>query len=92
MIIQTTFSLIPRPRGCHLVTREVLEHLTKPYYEHTMEGADDMPTHAMCSLFEVSLTIPITAGRLNLGTRQEISLCEFRNYGGPRKIVAIICE
>jgi secondary thiamine-phosphate synthase enzyme len=137
MITQTTITLKPKSRGCHLVTREVLEHLPRPlpeagllnlfvqhtscalsinenadpdvrvdmeeimnrlvkerepYYEHTMEGPDDMPAHAKCSLFGVSLTIPITGGRLNLGTWQGIYLCEFRNYGGPRKIVATIYE
>lgn len=70
-------------------------HMVKerePYYEHTMEGSDDMPAHAKCSLFGVSLTIPITDGRLNMGTWQGIYLCEFRNHGGSRKIVATIYE
>lgn len=62
----------------------------EPYYDHTLEGADDMPAHAKSSLLGVSITIPITNGRLNLGTWQGIYLCEFRNYGGPRKIVATI--
>ena len=53
-----------------------------------LEGDDDMPAHAKSSLFGVSLTIPITNGRLNLGTWQGIYLCEFRNNGGARKIVA----
>ncbi len=137
MIKQTTFYLGAKRRGCHLVTREIMEHLPKPlpqtgllnlfvqhtscgltinenadtdvradmnqimdrlvkenepYYMHTMEGADDMPAHAKCSLFGVSLTIPISNGRLNLGTWQGIYLCEFRNYGGERKIVATIYE
>ncbi len=71
----------------------VMDHLVREnesYYNHTFEGADDMPAHAKCSLFGVSLTIPITNGRLNLGTWQGIYLCEFRNYGGERKIVATI--
>ncbi len=74
---------------------QILNHLVKerePYYDHTMEGADDMPAHAKCSLFGVSLTIPITDGKLNLGTWQGIYLCEFRNYGGSRTIVATIYE
>lgn len=74
---------------------QILNHLVKenePYYDHTLEGADDMPAHAKSSLFGVSLTIPITNGRLNLGTWQGIYLCEFRNYGGPRKIVATIID
>ena len=62
----------------------------EPYYDHVMEGADDMPAHAKCSLTGVSLNIPITNGRLNLGTWQGIYLCEFRDYGGRRKIVATI--
>ena len=60
------------------------------YYTHVDEGADDMPSHAKCSLTGVSLTIPITSGRLNLGTWQGIYLCEFRDYGGARRVVATI--
>lgn len=77
--------------------RKDLERITdrlikenEPYYEHTLEGADDMPAHAKCTFIGVSLTIPITHGRLNLGTWQGIYLCEFRNYGGRRKIVCTI--
>lgn len=62
----------------------------EPYYLHTDEGSDDMPSHAKSSLTGVSLSIPITGGRLNLGTWQGIYLCEFRDYGGPRRIVATI--
>lgn len=62
----------------------------EPYYNHTMEGADDMPAHAKSSLMGVSLTIPITNGRLNLGTWQGIYLCEFRDYGGERSIVLTV--
>lgn len=137
MITQTTFQLAPKRRGCHLITREIMEHLPRPlpqagllnlfvqhtscalsinenadpdvrtdmskimdrlvregepYYDHTMEGLDDMPAHAKSSLFGVSLTIPITNGKLNLGTWQGIYLCEFRDYGGARKIVATVYE
>ena len=73
----------------------IMNHLVKerePYYAHTMEGDDDMPAHAKCSLFGASLTIPISKGHLNLGTWQGIYLCEFRNYGGQRSIVATIYE
>jgi secondary thiamine-phosphate synthase enzyme len=135
MIQQVKIELKSRPRGCHLVTREIMEqlprplpeegllnlfvqhtscalsinenadpdvrtdlakimdHLVKenePYYNHTLEGADDMPAHAKSSMFGVSLTIPITQGRLNLGTWQGIYLCEFRDYGGTRKVVATV--
>lgn len=62
----------------------------EPYYSHTDEGEDDMPSHAKSSLTGVSLTIPISNGRLNLGTWQGIYLCEFRYSGGARKIVATI--
>lgn len=62
----------------------------EPYYNHTMEGADDMPAHAKSSLMGVSLTIPITNGRLNLGIWQGIYLCEFRDYGGERTIVLTV--
>lgn len=74
---------------------KILNRLVKknePYYDHMLEGADDMPAHAKSSLFGVSIIIPITNGRLNLGTWQGIYLCEFRDYGGSRKIVATIYE
>lgn len=63
-----------------------------PQYWHTMEGSDDMPSHAKSIISGVSLNIPITNGRLNLGTWQGIYLCEYRNHGGPRKIVATIID
>lgn len=62
----------------------------QPYYDHVQEGADDMPAHAKSSILSVSLTIPITKGRLNLGIWQGIYLCEFRDYGGPRSIVLTV--
>ncbi len=62
----------------------------RPEYTHTLEGSDDMPAHIKSSMIGPSLTIPITKGRLNLGTWQGIYLCEFRNYGGSRRIVATI--
>lgn len=60
------------------------------YFEHTSEGADDMPAHIKTSLLGNSITIPITNGKLNLGTWQGIYLCEHRNYGGTRKLVITI--
>ena len=137
MIQQTEFRLTEKRRGCHLITREILDNLPKPlpkvgllnlfvqhtscalsvnenadpdvrsdmekimnhivrenepYYDHVLEGADDMPAHAKSSLFGVSVTIPITNGKLNLGTWQGIYLCEFRDYGGARRVVATIYE
>jgi len=59
-------------------------------YVHTFEGLDDMPAHIKSSLVGTSVTIPITNHRLNLGTWQGIYLCEFRDRGGTRKIVATI--
>ncbi|MBQ4801641.1 secondary thiamine-phosphate synthase enzyme YjbQ [Aquimarina sp. MMG015] len=59
----------------------------QPYYIHTYEGPDDMPAHIKASLMGVSVQVPITGGKLNLGTWQGIYLCEHRNYGGSRKLV-----
>jgi secondary thiamine-phosphate synthase enzyme len=61
-------------------------------YEHNDEGMDDMPAHAKAVLAGSSLSIPITNGKLNLGTWQSIWLCEFRNHGGERKIVVTIID
>lgn len=62
-----------------------------PYYMHTLEGNTTtcLPTRSL-SIAGVSLNIPITSGHLNLGTWQGIYLCEFRNYGGARSVVATI--
>ncbi len=62
----------------------------EPYYCHTFEGDDDMPAHAKSIITGMSLNIPITDGRLNMGTWQGIYLCEFRNHGGSRRIVATV--
>jgi secondary thiamine-phosphate synthase enzyme len=59
-------------------------------YTHTLEGSDDMPAHLKSSLFGQSLTIPVTNHRLNLGTWQGIYFCEFRDYGGPRKLIITV--
>jgi secondary thiamine-phosphate synthase enzyme len=56
-------------------------------YVHTAEGPDDMPAHVKTALIGASLTLPITAGRLCLGTWQGIYLCEHRDRGGPRKLI-----
>lgn len=136
MARQYTFALRERPRGCHLITSEVLQHIpdlpqvgvlhlfvqhtscalsvcenwdssvrsdmtaiynhlvpeNQPYYDHVLEGADDMPAHAKSILTGVSVSIPIAQGQLCLGTWQGVYLCEFRNHGGPRHIVATIIE
>lgn len=134
MIFQTEITLQAYRKGCHLITREILQHLpvlpekgllhlflkhtsaaltinenadpdvqtdlfeifsrlvpeNQSYYEHTLEGSDDMPAHAKSTLSGVSLLIPITNGHLNLGIWQGIYLCEFRNRGGNRILVATI--
>ena len=133
MWYQKEIVLEPRPRGFHLVTREVVNQLpeireisvgiahffilhtsaslslnenaspdvrrdmeryfnkfvpeNEPYYEHTLEGSDDMPAHIKASLLGSSLHIPITSGALNLGTWQGIYLCEHRDRGGSRRMV-----
>ncbi|KAG0466218.1 hypothetical protein HPP92_017798 [Vanilla planifolia] len=59
-------------------------------WRHNLEGPDDMPAHIKSSMFGCSLTIPITHGRLNMGTWQGIWLCEHRDHGTPRQIVVTL--
>jgi len=61
-----------------------------PYWTHTQEGSDDMPAHVKASLLGPSLTLPIARGSLALGTWQGIYLCEHREAGGPRGVVATL--
>jgi secondary thiamine-phosphate synthase enzyme len=58
-----------------------------PYWTHTIEGADDMPAHIKASILGPSLTLPVSNGRLALGTWQGIYLCEHRDRGGPRSLI-----
>jgi len=58
-----------------------------PYFDHDTEGSDDMPAHLKASIIGSSVSIPITDGKLNLGTWQGIYLCEHRNFGGSRDVV-----
>jgi secondary thiamine-phosphate synthase enzyme len=134
--LQREIVLEPRPRGFHLVTREVLNALPElgslsvgllhlliqhtsasltlnentspdvrrdfetwfdevvperaPHWSHTLEGPDDMPAHIKAALLGPSLTLPVSRGRLALGTWQGIYLCEHRNRGGARSLVATI--
>ena len=136
MWLQREITLDPRPRGFHLVTRDVLGALPElddvavgllhllirhtsasltlsenvspdvrqdfesyfeaavpedaPYWTHTSEGPDDMPAHIKASLIGPSLTLPVAHGRLALGTWQGIYLCEHRDRGGPRSLVATL--
>ena len=62
----------------------------KQQYEHDDEGSDDMPAHAKSTLAGASLLIPVSSGKLNMGTWQGIYLCEFRNRGGSRKLVMTV--
>ena len=61
-----------------------------PYWEHTLEGSDDMPAHLKSSLLGPSVTVPVSRGRLALGTWQGIYLCEHRNSGGARELVVTV--
>jgi secondary thiamine-phosphate synthase enzyme len=60
------------------------------YFRHTLEGPDDMPAHMKAVLAGASLTLPVADGRLALGTWQGIYLCEFRDRGGGRRLVATL--
>jgi secondary thiamine-phosphate synthase enzyme len=62
----------------------------QPYYEHTVEGPDDMPAHIKAAMMDTSLSIPIRDGRLGLGTWQGIYLNEHRNNGGRRSLLATV--
>ncbi|HEU4974504.1 MAG TPA: secondary thiamine-phosphate synthase enzyme YjbQ [Baekduia sp.] len=135
MWTQRELTLQPRPRGFHLVTREVVEQLPELAelrvgllhvhilhtsasltlnenaspdvrrdfetwvdhavpedfaWTHTLEGADDMPAHVKASLMGPSVTLPVSDGRLALGTWQGIYLCEHRDRGGARSLVATL--
>ncbi|MBA2513401.1 MAG: YjbQ family protein [Solirubrobacterales bacterium] len=136
MWLQREITLDPRPRGFHLVTREIegalpelgdmgvgLAHLfirhtsasltlnenaspdvradfsswfddavpeDAPFWTHTFEGSDDMPAHVKASLLGPSLSLPIARGRLALGTWQGVYLCEHRNRGGSRRLLATL--
>ena len=69
---------------------DILAPENEPHYRHTTEGPDDMPAHIKAALIGNSLTIPVTDGRLNLGTWQGICLCEHRDRGGARRVVVTI--
>lgn len=72
---------------------QAFDHLVpenEPYYQHTVEGPDDMPAHIKSVLAGSSISIPITSGKLNLGTWQGIYIMEFRIHGGPRKLVLTV--
>jgi secondary thiamine-phosphate synthase enzyme len=62
----------------------------EPYFQHTMEGPDDMPAHIKTALMGYSVTIPVSNGKLKLGTWQGIYLCEFRNRAGGRRLTVTV--
>jgi secondary thiamine-phosphate synthase enzyme len=78
------------------VRQDLKSHFNKfvpenaPYYQHDYEGDDDMPAHIKNCLLGSSISVPITNGALNVGIWQGIYLCEHRNQGGQRSIVATI--
>lgn len=97
LFIQHTSAALSINENCDPDVRDDMEQIfnrlireRESWYTHTLEGWDDMPAHAKSTMIEVSLSVPITRGQLNLGTWQGIYLCEFRNHGGPRRIVATI--
>jgi secondary thiamine-phosphate synthase enzyme len=61
-----------------------------PYWTHTLEGLDDMPAHIKASLLGPALSLPVTDGRLALGTWQGVYLCEHRDRGGPRSLLVTL--
>ncbi|BDX07958.1 secondary thiamine-phosphate synthase enzyme YjbQ [Planctobacterium marinum] len=88
----TSASLTINENADPTVRSDMESHLNKivpenaPYYQHTYEGPDDMPAHIKSCLFGVSLAIPISKGRLALGTWQGIYLGEHRDHGGQRNV------
>lgn len=97
LFIQHTSAALSINENCDPDVRSDMEKIfnnlvkeRESWYDHTLEGWDDMPAHAKSTMVGASLTIPVTDGRLNLGTWQGIYLCEFRNHGGGRHIVATV--
>ncbi len=92
-IKHTSASLTINENADPTVRTDFESHINKmvpenaPYYVHNYEGPDDMPAHIKASLMGVSVQIPITNGRLNMGIWQGIYLCEHRNHASSRKVV-----
>ncbi|MFM7184241.1 MAG: secondary thiamine-phosphate synthase enzyme YjbQ [Planctomycetota bacterium] len=76
------------PRDLELAFHEIAREDFS--YRHTIEGPDDMPAHVKAALIGSSITVPITDGRLGLGTWQGIYLCEHRDRAGPRRLVLTV--
>jgi len=96
LIKHTSASLTLNENASPDVRGDFERHINKmvpenqPYYQHILEGSDDMPAHIKTSLLGSSLTIPISEGRLNLGTWQGIYLGEHRDHGGARRLVVTV--
>lgn len=92
-ILHTSASLSLNENADPTVRQDFESHFNKmvpehaPYYKHTLEGPDDMPAHIKASLLGSSISVPVTDGRLHLGTWQGVYLCEHRDYGGSRKLL-----
>ena len=92
----TSASLTINENAAPAVRRDLERHFNEmvpenqPYYEHTVEGPDDMPAHIKAAMMDTSLSIPIQEGRLALGTWQGIYLNEHRNNGGRRSLLATV--
>ena len=92
-IQHTSASLTINENADYTVRLDFESHFNKavpenaPYYQHDYEGSDDMPAHIKSSLLGASVMIPISKGRLALGTWQGIYLCEHRNQGGSRSLM-----
>jgi len=95
-LLHTSASLTINENACSDVRADMEDFFNQavienaPYYRHTYEGPDDMPAHIKSSLLGHSLRLPISQGRLALGTWQGIYLGEHRNQAGKRKILASI--
>lgn len=92
----TSASLSINENADSSVRRDMESHFNQlapenaPYYEHTYEGADDMPAHIKSGLLGCELSLPIAQGRLQLGTWQGIYLGEHRNSAGSRTVIATL--
>ena len=95
-ILHTSASLTINENADPTVRADFESHFNRmipenaPYYQHTLEGPDDMPAHLKSSVLGAGLTVPISNGRLCLGTWQGIYLCEHRDYGGSRRVVVTL--
>ena len=91
-IQHTSASLTINENADPTVRKDFESHFNKfvpedtPYYLHNYEGSDDMPAHIKSSLMGSSVSVPITNGKLNLGTWQGVYLCEHRDHGGARSL------